>query len=1370
MASIKKPGFKIETKPIIERKRRKSDLVVMWQSFWDISLFVIMEIWMTLTGILEAFKTFFVTNDVQEIRDWLQKYLTRVPNDFSESWRDGVLLCKLLNKLQPGCYPDANNLDTDFGLRNLSYAFHILEARFDITPKVAVEEVVTCSKGSDIKLIELLVQLKDKTQESEKDTKVKAEPKETEEDKFNVSTDTKYCIAKGTGLMVGFVGRPASFVVFYSSLSDLNIVVEVKGPSGSGCSERITKRSPKKKNTIKPWKPCSPHDKFVRSSSNGEDKTLLASGSQEKNIDSERYYIPLEYEINSNQINFTYVPVAQGDYRISILSHGKHVSDSPYLVIIEPTIRMPKNGSATPAKSALKFPSTRQISEDEQSIKASVKFQEPSERKERLGKILKRQVLRYIVKIDGKDIVVDTDSIDNLAPSLLKMDYELQKRPLTRRNSWGFVGDAERKVSVIRQFCIDLEELEQQSARMQRSQSLSFSSNSKTPVRKSSSYECEDIPYQMKLETVTEGMVSNFNTPTLSYTEYDDVFAYLDNKFDFPSEIKHEDLSKTCENIDLNSTQSLRDKLSKNNTNTRDLDQSYKTEQVEISHNSEGAEIENVPLSFEMPVDHLTCASAHSFRLNALKTKDFGYIGGNEAPATTPKTGGEKQVIESSPQRDNRFSRNKKETEFDFKIVRGKISEFADSVNSENNYIEEKPFTKTDVRTLNNQHLKKNPIFSTGDDKTEIREGNKSERMINSQILPNSGSKEENKNEEINNTPEGSQSTCLDVINTESFLDKNIDDKEKEQLTSKRPFYLNEQNKTLVYSNTKMNRISETKYQSMHRKNPSQYAFSFDEIHKKLSKDSKAFNGGEFQSPESKDLFSIPNEEIKKSGENLTSAQLIKFSSNSNDERKDLEKCSIKNDHHKNKHGSRMDISTSNTCFSVEGKLKLTNYLLNLNNKAKLNRNEPVINALHVTSNPRKEYQTLSMNLQNNFNDYHSLKNFKLNKKNSESIMSSSSANLELKFLNQINENFNDNNNTNGCFSRRVKIETGNPITFGQFNFKHFNPPILTNKESAVKRQIRLWENSTEKRDEKSQLKYENKLHVLPELVNIKDKLKFWENAYNPSSEKGCKKINSDDMNKSERKSSDATNSTSSGIASKDKHSIETENTVSIEKNIEEKIMLNAHQPRTQKRSFSDPGVIEPSNKDINGELEYENEVVNPASSKDEMSSSYDGNFVELSADDEESSVEHFCSTEDEYIDDEISENISTYWGDLSLVKEMKFCDTSEYEEFLQLINSECFNEQCAAECKFFGIATYFGHVAVKNRFWVLTKGAGRGNLSASVQGFGQHDVVFVSVEYMQKDIYEITYQVLAPGLYLISVRWMDTPISGSPFLCKVTF
>ncbi|GFQ71022.1 hypothetical protein TNCT_298901, partial [Trichonephila clavata] len=66
------------------------------------------------------------------------------------------------------------------------------------------------------------------------------------------------------------------------------------------------------------------------------------------------------------------------------------------------------------------------------------------------------------------------------------------------------------------------------------------------------------------------------------------------------------------------------------------------------------------------------------------------------------------------------------------------------------------------------------------------------------------------------------------------------------------------------------------------------------------------------------------------------------------------------------------------------------------------------------------------------------------------------------------------------------------------------------------------------KREEKPQLKQENELYFLPDLVNIKAKLKFWESAYNPSNEEDCKKINSDGMNQSEGKPNDATKSMSS--------------------------------------------------------------------------------------------------------------------------------------------------------------------------------------------------------------------------------------------------
>ncbi|KFM57449.1 hypothetical protein X975_01771, partial [Stegodyphus mimosarum] len=53
MASSKKPTYKVETKPVLERKRRKSDLVIMWLSFWDVTANIFQEMYFTLLRLWE---------------------------------------------------------------------------------------------------------------------------------------------------------------------------------------------------------------------------------------------------------------------------------------------------------------------------------------------------------------------------------------------------------------------------------------------------------------------------------------------------------------------------------------------------------------------------------------------------------------------------------------------------------------------------------------------------------------------------------------------------------------------------------------------------------------------------------------------------------------------------------------------------------------------------------------------------------------------------------------------------------------------------------------------------------------------------------------------------------------------------------------------------------------------------------------------------------------------------------------------------------------------------------------------------------------------------------------------------------------------
>lgn len=223
---------------------------------------------------------------------------------------------------------------------------------------------------------------------------------------------------------------------------------------------------------------------------------------------------------------------------------------------------------------------------------------------------------------------------------------------------------------------------------------------------------------------------------------------------------------------------------------------------------------------------------------------------------------------------------------------------------------------------------------------------------------------------------------------------------------------------------------------------------------------------------------------------------------------------------------------------------------------------------------------------------------------------------------------------------------------------------------------------------------------------------------------------------------------------------------------ISPKCQLSPH--KISRRSYSDPVVSETTIMD-NSKNSVECSTLESPDKECSSSSSVD-NLEEFDTDDSEDSGGDYIlhSTEDEYIDDEISDRATEYWGDLSIVKGWKAtqCPTDYYsilgEDFLQ--NYRQRDKSYPEECKVFGIAVYYGYVAIKNRFQVYTGDAGFGNLSVSMQGFRQHEVSLISVVYSRNDIYEVIYQVMTSGYYLISIRWLDKEITGSPFVCKVTF
>lgn len=64
----------------------------------------------------------------------------------------------------------------------------------------------------------------------------------------------------------------------------------------------------------------------------------------------------------------------------------------------------------------------------------------------------------------------------------------------------------------------------------------------------------------------------------------------------------------------------------------------------------------------------------------------------------------------------------------------------------------------------------------------------------------------------------------------------------------------------------------------------------------------------------------------------------------------------------------------------------------------------------------------------------------------------------------------------------------------------------------------------------------------------------------------------------------------------------------------------------------------------------------------------------------------------------------------------------------------------------------------------------GFGYLGVEMSGHLLHSVVELNVTYIGENLYDVTYKVSSPGIYVIAVKWAKRHIQGSPYVCKVLF
>ncbi|XP_076322051.1 uncharacterized protein LOC143231390 [Tachypleus tridentatus] len=351
------------------------------------------------------------SGEKQRMLEWVHSKIPNLqpPTNFTSCWKDGIMICALVEELVPGSCPRYDLLNAENSLANVKLGLKLVEQATGIKPGVMAEEIVECHSGTERKLFCLLSQMKLAAAKLKIKTVLKRPVIEV--NKQLVFGEEQDCIAKGMGLALAVRGRKARFNIYLKSTTNLNIVIEIKGPKGTYCTERITNRSPKRKRNV-----ISTSKKVHDPSSSNE----FGDESRRQKNDQ----IPFDYEVFPGKLSLSYTPLCTGKHRLSIIWQGQHIMGSPYNINVDESIinHSLKTKVRPPRRLLLpqrlndihrqdSFDSLRCLEQSpinhcvscnpENSDKLS------SSSTQKLGGVTKRRILRQVVSINGHNVVVE---------------------------------------------------------------------------------------------------------------------------------------------------------------------------------------------------------------------------------------------------------------------------------------------------------------------------------------------------------------------------------------------------------------------------------------------------------------------------------------------------------------------------------------------------------------------------------------------------------------------------------------------------------------------------------------------------------------------------------------------------------------------------------------------------------------------------------------------------------------------------------------------------------------------------------------------------------------------------------------------------
>ncbi|XP_027194559.2 regulatory particle non-ATPase 9 [Dermatophagoides pteronyssinus] len=273
------------------------------------------------------------------LMEWLQKQLSSPsfkPNNFNDDWRDGIRLCALCETIRPGSCPRFDLLNPNNYVNNLKLAFYLIRNNLNIQTDLNVNEIYECH--NEAKIIHLLSQMKKVHTES---MLLKSDPIRTRHSKQwinQIISKIKYLEShdqflndykiKGMGITLGVRSRRTRFSIYYASYPrEFSFIIEILGPIGSFCSEKIEIDNSKRLQNV------------VRSSFYRDEMTqnLTMKAAMKIKYNRMNLKIPFFFELMDDHILITYIPLYAGEHQISIIWQGQHIVGSPYYAMIEET-------------------------------------------------------------------------------------------------------------------------------------------------------------------------------------------------------------------------------------------------------------------------------------------------------------------------------------------------------------------------------------------------------------------------------------------------------------------------------------------------------------------------------------------------------------------------------------------------------------------------------------------------------------------------------------------------------------------------------------------------------------------------------------------------------------------------------------------------------------------------------------------------------------------------------------------------------------------------------------------------------------------------------------------------------------------------